>query len=76
MRYGDSGAAVREFQRYLRVVSQYYSVIPQLDVNGEFDLNTKAAVLAFQKKFNNIDVDGIVGKQTWDKIYEVYCDLK
>ncbi len=76
LRYGDSGAAVREFQRYLRVVSQYYSVIPQLDVNGEFDLNTKAAVLAFQKKFNNIDVDGIVGKQTWDKIYEVYCDLK
>lgn len=76
LRYGDSGAAVREFQRYLRVVGQYYSVIPQIEVNGEFDLNTKAAVLAFQKKFDDIDVDGIVGKKTWDKIYEVYCDLK
>lgn len=76
LRYGDSGAAVREFQCYLKLISQYYSVIPQLSVNGEFDLNTKAAVLAFQKKFHNIDVDGIVGKQTWDKIYEVYCDLK
>lgn len=76
LRYGDSGAAVREFQCYLSLISKYYSVIPPLKIDGEFGVYTKAAVLAFQKKFRNIDVDGIVGKQTWDKIYEVYCDLK
>lgn len=76
LRYGDSGAAVREFQCYLSLISCYYSVIPPVNINGDFDLNTKAAVLAFQKKFDNIDVDGIVGKQTWDKIYQVYSDLK
>ncbi len=76
LRYGDSGTAVREFQCYLSLIGQYYSVIPPIMVNGEFEVNTKAAVLAFQKKFNNIDVDGIVGKQTWDKMYEIYCDLR
>lgn len=76
LRYGDSGAAVREFQCYLSFIGEYYSVIPPTIVNGEFGVDTKAAVLAFQKKFRNVDVDGIVGKQTWDKIYEIYSDLK
>lgn len=76
LRYGDSGSAVREFQCYLSLISQYYSVIPPISVDGEFGVSTKAAVLAFQKKFSNVDVDGIVGKQTWNKMYEIYCDLR
>ncbi|GII58355.1 hypothetical protein Pth03_67440 [Planotetraspora thailandica] len=40
----------------------------ELDVDGEFGAATLAAVKAFQKKMK-ITVDGVVGPQTWEKLY-------
>jgi peptidoglycan hydrolase-like protein with peptidoglycan-binding domain len=40
---------------------------PQLDVTGDYDQATKAAVAAFQQS-HNCDVDGWVGQQTTDAI--------
>ena len=40
---------------------------PQLDITGDYDQATKAAVTAFQQS-HNCDVDGWVGQQTTDAI--------
>jgi hypothetical protein len=53
LKMGDSGEFVQRVQRALG-----------LNADGDFGPNTKAAVIAFQKK-NNLFADGVVGGQTW-----------
>lgn len=38
------------------------------DVDGDFGAKTRAAVLAFQMDYSDVDDDGIAGPQTFDKI--------
>ena len=56
--YGSSGSEVRELQTLLK--NNGYN----LDVDGQFGPKTQAAVKAYQKA-NGLDVDGIVGTNTW-----------
>lgn len=72
---GNTGDSVRVVQYYLNVVAAYYDTIPQIEINGVFDQQTDAAVRAFQQQFG-LGVDGIVGRQTWQKLEDVYESIR
>lgn len=57
--YGSRGSEVTELQKLLNSKGSY-----NLAADGIFGDKTKAAVMDYQKK-NNLDVDGIVGTNTW-----------
>lgn len=71
LRFGDEGLQISVLQYYLAVISYFDDRIPQVNINGEFDQATLDGVIAFQQIYN-LNPDGIVGKQTWDKIRLVY----
>ena len=75
LREGDSGESVKIIQEYLSLINNTYSNIPAVNNTGYFGPLTKQSVTAFQKQFD-INPTGIVGAVTWDKIAEVYSDLK
>lgn len=68
---GSQGDEVRIIQYYLNVISTYYDTVPSVVSNGVFDESTEAAVRAFQQSFG-LNVDGIVGRQTWQSMQEAY----
>ena len=47
------------------------SSIPQLTIDGIFGPMTENVVIAFQTE-QNLNPDGIVGQQTWDRMISVY----
>ena len=59
--YGSRGDAVRQLQSVLN--TKGYS----LDVDGIFGEKTRAAVWDYQKR-NNLQLDGIVGSETWGSL--------
>lgn len=61
---GNSGEYVKEAQKILKNLG--YN-IGSYGVDGIFGTSTKGAVLNFQKK-NGLDVDGIIGPNTWAKL--------
>jgi peptidoglycan hydrolase-like protein with peptidoglycan-binding domain len=66
LRKGDERIAVRGLQR--RLLAAGYGT-GELEIDGEFGSETEAAVKAFQEA-SGIDVDGVVGPQTWGKLNE------
>lgn len=64
VRKGDSGNAVKILQAFL-VAYEYSIGISGID--GEFGSDTESAVRQFQKN-SKIEVDGIVGKDTWSEL--------
>lgn len=62
IQFGSTGDAVRQLQDLLK--KQGYNIV----VDGSFGKQTQAAVEEYQKK-NGLTVDGIVGNQTWGKLY-------
>lgn len=76
LKLGDKGEDVRIIQQQLNRIRKNYPGIPEItNENGEFNEATKNAVKAFQKIFN-LTQDGIVGKQTWYKISQIYVGVK
>ncbi|WP_037372081.1 peptidoglycan-binding domain-containing protein [Anaerovorax odorimutans] len=71
---GDSGIWIKLLQYYLRVMGCYYPDIPIIDITGYFGPDTTETVKALQKKYN-IDVDGIVGIQTWYNLEKDYKSI-
>ena len=69
LREGSQGTAVRALQYYLRLLSAYYGDQPSVNVDGVFGAGTTAAVRAWQERMGVV-VDGIVGRITWQSIYE------
>lgn len=67
---GASGTSVQQIQQALNIVGQEYTGIPVLVEDGVFGAETERAVRRFQELFN-LDVDGIVGVNTWNKLFEV-----
>jgi len=61
LHFGDVGDAVRVLQRLL-LCNRY-----AIKVDGNFGVLTEAAVKAFQNQ-HYIDVDGIVGDETWREL--------
>ncbi len=72
---GSSGESVKYIQEYLTFINRTYSNIPPVNNTGYFGPVTKQSVTAFQKQFG-LNPTGIVGAVTWDKIAEIYSDLR
>ena len=72
---GDTGDKVRLLQYMLSVLSAHISTIPPVTIDGVFGQQTRAAVLAAQRRFN-LPETGSVGAQTWDAIYEQYAGIE
>ena len=72
---GDTGEKVRLLQYMLSVLSTYISTIPPLAIDGIYGQETRAAVLAAQRRFR-LPETGTVGAQTWDEIYDQYSGIE
>ena len=75
LRVGSSGANVLKMQRYLNYIANTYTNIPRVATDGIFGNATRSAVVAFQRQFG-LTADGIIGQQTWNRIVQVYNDLR
>ena len=74
LRQGDSGQNVRLVQFWLKIARTVYSSLSNVTVDGVFGSATAAAVRRFQSYFG-LTSDGVVGRATWNKLYEVYNDI-
>lgn len=74
LREGDRGTGVRVLQYFLAVLSQFYPSIPEPPINDVFGPETAASVRAFQL-WAGLPVDGIVGEQTWNAMYDAYREI-
>jgi hypothetical protein len=68
---GSSGASVRMIQEQLNKISDTYTLIPKVAVNGQFNEQTADAVSKFQQIFD-LPSTGIVDFPTWYKISAIY----
>ena len=74
LRQGSSGQNVRLVQFWLKIARTVYLSLNTLTVDGKFGAGTAAAVRRFQSYFG-LTSDGVVGRTTWNKLYEVYNDI-
>ena len=58
---GSTGSEVERLQQDLSALKY------EVEVNGSFDANTEAAVKKFQQQ-NDLKVDGVVGRETGQKL--------
>ena len=72
---GQQGEAVSALQYMLSTISEFYDVIPPLQIDGTYGPATAAAVRAFQQTAG-LTVDGIAGEQTWRSIHRVFASLE
>ncbi len=76
LRVGSAGEDVRTIQRELNRISANYPAIPNVPVDiGVYNTATERAVREFQRIFN-LTPDGIVGKETWYKLKQIYTGVK
>ncbi|MBP3501145.1 MAG: peptidoglycan-binding protein [Oscillospiraceae bacterium] len=71
LRLGDTGTGVRTVQYYLAFLGFFLPELPPISITGTFDEATRDAVFAFQNQYG-LEVDGIVGRNTWNKLRDVY----
>lgn len=68
---GASGGNVRTIQSQLNKISEKYTLIPKLAVNGQYNDQTANAVKIFQQTFD-LPATGIVDLPTWYKLSGIY----
>lgn len=71
LKEGDEGIDVRSLQYYLDVIAYFTDAVPDIAQDGYFGPATTAAVKAFQT-LAGLPADGIVGRQTWQRIQQAY----
>ena len=71
---GSEGLGVSNLQYFLNYLSQFYSTIPSVAIDGSFGEATRNAVIAAQNTFG-LTPDGIVGELTWNAIYNAYLGI-
>ena len=74
LRYGDEGVAVSTVQYYLAFLGYFLPEQPPVALTGVFDDDTRDAVYTFQSNYG-LPVDGIVGRDTWNRLLNVYDQL-
>ena len=75
IRQGTSSPLVSTLQLILNFIGEFYSEIPPVNQDGNFNAQTTNAVLAFQALFG-LTTDGIVGPNTWNRLYQVYWNIE
>ncbi len=75
LQVGNTGEKVRQLQYMLSVLSNYISDIPPITVDGTYGPATRAAVLAFQRRYQ-LPETGTVGQTTWDTLYDQYSGIE
>ncbi len=70
LRPGMRGGDVRRMQAHLNELGRIYTAINQENADGIYGDNMSAAVRRFQHQFG-LSADGILGKNTWEKIVDV-----
>ncbi len=75
LQIGNSGDKVRFLQYMLSVLSEYIPAIPTVTVDGIYGPATRAAVLAFQRRYG-LPETGTVGATTWDTLYDQYAGIE
>ncbi len=68
---GETGDEVRYLQGYLNLISNTYTQIPKVNVDGIFGPATEAAVLAYQNIFG-LEPTGIADIETYTSIVQTY----
>ena len=71
---GAQGDDVRALQEYLNFISNTYTQIPKINVDGIFGAQTQAAVTVYKSIFG-LDPTPIVSASTWESITSTYRDL-
>ena len=74
LRQGSRGQNIRLVQFWLKIARTVYQSLSNVTVDGIFGPATTAAVRRFQTYFG-LTSDGVVGRTTWNKLYEVYNDI-
>ena len=72
---GETGDEVRYLQEYLNYISNTYTQIPKLNVDGIFGPATEAAVLAYQNIFG-LDPTGVADIVTYASIADTFRALR
>ncbi len=75
LRLGSEGEDVRRIQDYLNFISNTYTEIPKVTVDGIFGPATQAAVLAYQNLFG-LEPTSIVAAVTYNSIADTYRVLR
>ena len=71
---GASGDNVRTIQNQLNRISDVYTAIPKVAVDGNYGPQTAEAVRAFQRIFD-LPVTGVVDRPTWYRISNIYVGV-
>ena len=75
LQIGSSGESVRQLQYMLSVLSTYIPGIPNVTIDGIYGTDTRAAVLAAQRRFG-LPETGVVNAMTWNEIYDQYAGIE
>lgn len=72
---GSSGDEVRVIQYYLNVIAYFNQSLNNFAIDGVFGEDTANGVSVFQR-FYGINPTGVVDRQTWEKIREIYDNIR
>ena len=75
LREGIEGSDVRVLQEYLNYISQTYTEIPRVNVDGVFGPSTAEQVRQFKELFNIPGTPDRVNAVAWNAIANIYDDL-
>ena len=71
---GDRGNPVRVLQYYLSFIAAYNNAVSAPTIDGVFGQGTEGSVREFQREYG-LSVTGIVNKETWEKLSDVYLGI-
>ncbi len=70
IRFGDRGKNVQIIQYFINVIAENTGQLNSVAIDGIFGNDTLNAIKNFQSQ-NGLNVDGVVGEATWNKMYDV-----